>query len=69
MFWQVRTIGGIMAVWKMMDAKIHLSKLVQEVLNGNPQFITLKGKPAVVVISQSEYDSLVKKNISSSKTI
>ena len=58
-----------MAVWKMMDAKIHLSKLVQDVLNGSPQFITLKGKPAVVVISQSEYDTLITKNKSSSKTI
>lgn len=50
-----------MAIWKMQDAKVQLSALVKSALNTEPQFITLRGKPAVVVISQIEYDKLINK--------
>ena len=60
-----------MSIWKMQDAKVQLSAIVQLALNNQPQFITLRGNPAVVVISQEEYDQLknkekitTKKNIS-----
>jgi len=48
-----------MAIWKMQDAKVQLSALVQLALNNDPQFITLRGEPAVVVLSQAKYESLV----------
>jgi antitoxin Phd len=51
-----------MSIWKMQDAKIQLSAIVQKALNSGPQFITLRKKPAVVIISQELYDQLNKKD-------
>ncbi len=45
----------------MQDAKVQLSALVKLAINTGPQFITLRGESAVVVISQVEYDALVQK--------
>ena len=50
-----------MTVWKMQDAKVQLSALVQQAISSGPQFITLRGESAVVVISQVEYDALVQR--------
>jgi len=50
-----------MTTWKMQNAKVQLSSLVKQALSNEPQFITLRGKPAVVVLSQQEYDRLVMK--------
>lgn len=47
-----------MATWKMQDAKVQLSTLVQQAIKTGPQFITLRGEPAVVVLSQVEYDAI-----------
>lgn len=45
--------------WHLQDAKNHLSKLVQRARAEGPQTITLRGKPAAVVISVEEYARLV----------
>lgn len=50
-----------MTTWKMQDAKVQLSTLVQQAIKTGPQFITLRGEPAVVVISQAEYEALTLK--------
>ena len=47
--------------WHLQDAKNNLSKLVQEARKKGPQTITLRGKPAVVVISTEEYEALSSK--------
>lgn len=57
-----------MTIWKMQDAKVQLSAIVKLALNTGPQFITLRGKPAVVIISQQEYDLLALKKPSSKDT-
>lgn len=54
--------------WQLQSAKYQFSEVVQLALNTGPQFITLRGKPAVVVISQVSYEKLLeeaskKKNI------
>jgi len=47
--------------WHLQDARNNLSKLVQEARKKGPQTITLRGKPAVVVISTEEYEALSSK--------
>jgi prevent-host-death family protein len=42
--------------WHLQDAKNHLSKVVRKALTEGPQTITLRGHPAVVVVSKAEYD-------------
>jgi len=43
----------------MQTAKVQLSALVQLAIKGKPQFITLRGEPAVVVLSQKDYESIL----------
>ncbi len=45
--------------WKLQDAKAKFSKLVEEALNAGPQYVTRRGKEAVVVVSVEEYEKLV----------
>ncbi|TPJ73832.1 type II toxin-antitoxin system Phd/YefM family antitoxin [Mesorhizobium sp. B2-7-1] len=45
--------------WHLQDAKNNLSKLVQQAREKGPQTITLRGKPAAVVLAAEEYERLV----------
>lgn len=47
-----------MKIWQLQDAKAHLSELVKNASSGKPQEITLRGKPAVVVLSIQQYQKL-----------
>ena len=47
-----------MKIWQLQDAKAHLSELVKNASSGKPQEITLRGKPAVVVLSVQQYEKL-----------
>jgi prevent-host-death family protein len=47
-----------MGVWALQDAKARLSEVVRRALEQEPQEITLRGEPAVVVISKRELDQL-----------
>lgn len=47
-----------MKTWPLQDAKAHLSELVKNASSGQPQEITLRGKPAVVVLSAQQYKKL-----------
>lgn len=47
-----------MKTWPLQDAKAHLSELVKKASSGTPQEITLRGKPAVVVLSMQQYKKL-----------
>lgn len=49
-----------MKTWQLQDAKAHLSAVVKQATTGHPQEITLRGEPAVVVISKKQYLKLVK---------
>ena len=48
-----------MRTWQLQEAKAHLSDLVREASLGKPQEITLRGNPAVVVLSTDQYQRLV----------
>lgn len=45
--------------WAVQDAKAHFSEIVKKAANEGPQFIAVRGKPAVVMISQDEYLLLI----------
>lgn len=44
--------------WSLHDAKNRFSALVDRALKGDPQRVTRRGKPAVVVIAAEEYERL-----------
>ena len=50
--------GGMMAEWSIRDARNRFSALVNAALAGEPQRVTRRGKPAVVVLSAEEYERL-----------
>ena len=60
-----------MSTWQLRDAKNRFSALVEAALAGEPQQVTRRGKPAVVVLSVSEYERLCqseKADVSKSET-
>lgn len=44
--------------WQLQEAKNRLSQVVDSALHNGPQTITLRGKPAAVVVSFDEYRRL-----------
>ena len=44
--------------WSLQDAKNRFSAVVDAALRGEPQLVTRRGKPAVVVLSAETYDKL-----------
>ena len=49
-----------MGEWQLQDAKNQFSAVVDAALGGEPQRVTRRGKPAVVVLSCEAYDRLKK---------
>lgn len=49
-----------MSEWSLQDAKNRFSAVVKAAIDGTPQRVTRRGKPAVVVIGASDYDRLVR---------
>ena len=47
-----------MVEWPLQDAKNRFSAVVDAALAGNPQQVTRRGKPAVVVLAVDEYERL-----------
>ena len=47
-----------MAQWALQDAKNRFSAVVDAALAGEPQHVTRRGKPAVVVLSVKDYNLL-----------
>ena len=47
-----------MAQWPLQEAKNKFSALVNAALAGEPQRVTRRGQPAVVVLATEEYDRL-----------
>lgn len=52
-----------MQSWQLQQAKAHLSELVKEASDGKPQEITLRGKPAVIVLSTEQYAKMIQPQI------
>lgn len=49
-----------MQTWQLQEAKAKFSEVVKRALNDGPQVITVRGEPAVVVLTRTEYERLVK---------
>ena len=49
--------------WKLAEAKNKLSEVISRALNEGPQCVTRRGD-AVIILSQKEYERLIKKRIS-----
>ena len=47
-----------MSTWQLQDAKNRFSAVVDAALTGEPQEVTRRGKPVVVVIAVDEYERL-----------
>jgi prevent-host-death family protein len=47
------------STWQLQEAKAKLSELVRRARSEGPQTITVRGEPAVVVISVEEYERLL----------
>lgn len=47
-----------MSEWKLQDAKSRFSELVNDALAGEPQHVTRRGEPTVVVLAVDEYERL-----------
>jgi antitoxin Phd len=52
-----RTAGS--TSWKLEDAKARFSEVVRRAHDEGPQAVTVRGRPAVVVVDAGEYERLV----------
>ncbi|MFB5676088.1 type II toxin-antitoxin system Phd/YefM family antitoxin [Paenibacillus terreus] len=46
--------------WQLQDAKNQLSSVVKKASDEGPQIISVRGKPAAIVLSMEEYHRLTK---------
>ena len=46
------------SAWRLQDAKAQFSALVDNALRGVPQHVTRRGKRAVVVLSEQDFEAL-----------
>ena len=47
--------------WKLQDAKAKFSQVVNDALKVGPQFVTRRGREAVVILSVEEYEKIINK--------
>jgi len=47
--------------WKLQDAKAKFSQVVDDALKVGPQYVTRRGREAVVVLSVKEYEKITSK--------
>lgn len=50
--------------WRLQDAKAQFSALVDNALRGVPQHVTRRGKQAVVVLSEQDFEALQRSAVS-----
>ena len=58
-----------MAEWPLQDAKNKFSALVNAALAGEPQRVTRRGQPAVVVLASEEFERLCRMERSGAPTL
>ena len=58
-----------MAEWPLQDAKNKFSALVSAALAGEPQRVTRRGRPAVVVLASEEFERLCRLERSGAPTL
>ncbi len=58
-----------MSTWQLQHAKNRFSEVVDRAIAGAPQWVTRRGKPAVCVVSASDYRELVARRGRSIKAV
>ena len=58
-----------MTEWQLQDAKNRFSAVVDGALSGVPQHVTRRGRPAVVVLSEDEYERLCRLDDATAPTL
>ena len=58
-----------MTEWQLQDAKNRFSAVVDAALSGVPQHVTRRGHPAVVVLSEDEYERLCRLDDAAAPTL
>jgi len=48
-----------MSTWQLQQAKSHLSEVVKLAIQHQPQHITVRGQPAVVLLAYDDYMRLI----------
>ena len=59
----------VQQVWQLQDAKNRFSAVVDAALEGEPQHVTRRGQPAVVVVATSEFERLCRMDSASAPTL
>ncbi len=60
---QTYPLNQLQADWQLQDAKNRFSQVVRAAREGVPQWVTVHGKRAVVVLSSDEYEALAQKAV------
>ena len=47
-----------MGQWQLQEAKAKLSEVIQRARKEGPQQVTVRGKPAAIIVSAEEYDAM-----------
>lgn len=47
-----------MQAWQLQEAKARLSEVIQKAINEGPQDISLRGRPAAVILSHADFEML-----------
>ena len=55
--------------WPLQDAKNKFSAVVNAAMAGEPQMVTRRGRPAVVVLAKEEYERLCRLETSGAPTL
>ena len=55
---QILSTSVTTVAWRLQDAKAQFSALVDGALRGVPQHVTRRGKQAVVVLSEQDFEAL-----------
>jgi prevent-host-death family protein len=58
---QTNPLRQLQTDWQLQDAKNRFSQVVRAAREGVPQWVTVHGKRAVVVLSSDEYEALAQK--------
>ena len=58
-----------MAEWSLQDAKNKFSAVVDAALAGEPQRVTRRGQPAVVVLAVEEYERLCRLELANAPSL
>ena len=62
------TLQSSATAWKLQDAKAQFSAVVENALRGVPQHVTRRGKQAVVVVSQQDFELLQRRTRGQAQT-